>query len=55
MGSNALCTPSARYPSAEWGLALIHYLASSKVYVEDDSDQLFICKDPRSTSKRSKC
>ncbi|PKI64501.1 hypothetical protein CRG98_015064 [Punica granatum] len=37
-GSNAPRTPSARNPSAEWGLTPSRYLALSIVYAEYDSD-----------------
>ncbi|PKI51041.1 hypothetical protein CRG98_028566 [Punica granatum] len=39
-GPTPPCTPSARNPSAEWGLAPSHHSTPSNVYVEDDLDRV---------------
>ncbi|PKI60740.1 hypothetical protein CRG98_018860 [Punica granatum] len=41
-GPTPPCTPSACYPSAEWGLSPSHHSTPSNVYVEDDSD--WVCE-----------
>ncbi|PKI60647.1 hypothetical protein CRG98_018965, partial [Punica granatum] len=39
-GPTPPCTPSARNPSAEWGLAPSHHSTPSNVYVEDNLDRV---------------